>query len=98
MEIQFITDAQGKRTAVIVPFDEWERTETAKEILEHVYLDGIIKERRDSKPKVNLDDLLTAEGLTRAGLERLIPEAQKDCNSLDGSVTNPTIQDPHAPV
>jgi hypothetical protein len=35
MEIQFITDAQGKKTAAIVPFDEWERTETAKEILEH---------------------------------------------------------------
>jgi hypothetical protein len=63
MEIQFITDAQGKKTAAIVPFDEWERTEAAKEILEHVYLDGIIQKRRDSKPTVNLDDLLTAEGL-----------------------------------
>lgn len=69
MEIQFITDAQGKKTAAIVPFDEWERRETAKEILEHVYLDGIIKERRDSKQTVNLDDLLTADGLTRADLE-----------------------------
>ena len=69
MEIQFITDAQGKKTAAIVPFDEWERTEVAKEILEHVYLEGIIKERRNRKPTVNLDDLLTAEGLTRADLE-----------------------------
>ena len=69
MEIQFITDAQGKKTAAIVPFDEWERTEVAKEILEHVYLDGIIKERRNKKATVNLDDLLTAEGLTRADLE-----------------------------
>lgn len=69
MEIQFITDAQGKKTAAIVPFDEWERTEAAKEILEHVYLDGIIKERKNKKPTVNLDDLLTAEGLTRADLE-----------------------------
>lgn len=69
MEIQFITDAQGKKTAAIVPFDEWERTETAKEILEHIYLDGIIKERRVSKPTVKLDDLLTVEGLTRADLE-----------------------------
>ena len=69
MEMQFITDAQGKKTAVIVPFDEWERTEAAKELLEHVYLHGIIKERRDSKPTVSLDDLLTAEGLTRADLE-----------------------------
>jgi hypothetical protein len=69
MEVQFITDAHGKKTAAIVPFDEWERTETAKEILEHVYLDGIIKERRGSKPTVSLDDLLTTEGLTRADLE-----------------------------
>jgi hypothetical protein len=69
MEIQFITDAQGKKTAVIVPFVEWERTEASNEILEHVYLHGIIKERRDSKPTVSLDDLLTAEGLTRAELE-----------------------------
>ncbi|MDD3248818.1 MAG: hypothetical protein PHF23_00390 [Smithellaceae bacterium] len=69
MEIQFITDAQGKKTAAIVPFDEWERTEAAKEILEHVYLDGIIKERRNRKPAVNLDDLLTAESMTRADLE-----------------------------
>jgi hypothetical protein len=64
MEIQFITDAQGKKTAAIVPFDEWERTEAAKEILEHVYLDGIIRERKNKKPTVNLDDLLTAEGMT----------------------------------
>jgi hypothetical protein len=69
MEIQFITDAQGKKTAAIVPFDEWERTEVAKEILEHVYLEGIINERRNRKPTVTLDDLLTAEGLTRADLE-----------------------------
>jgi hypothetical protein len=69
MEIQFITDAQGKKTAAIVPFDEWERTEKAKEILEHVYLYGIIRERRGSKATANLDDLLKAEGLTRAELE-----------------------------
>ena len=69
MEIQFITAAQGKKTAAIVPFDEWERTEAAKEILEHVYLEGIINERRNRKPTVTLDDLLTAEGLTRADLE-----------------------------
>jgi len=69
MEIQFITDAQGKRTAAIIPFDEWERTEKAKDILEHVYLAGIIKKRKDSEPIINLDDLLDAEGLTRADLE-----------------------------
>jgi len=69
MEIQFITNAQGKKMAAIVPFNEWERTEKAKEILEQVYLHGIISERRDSIPTVNLNDLLKIEGLTRADLE-----------------------------
>ena len=69
MEIQFITNAQGKKMAAIVPFNEWERTEKAKEILEQVYLQGIINERRDSIPTVNLNDLLKEEGLTRADLE-----------------------------
>ncbi len=69
MEIQFITDSEGKKTAAIVPYEEWERTEKAKDILEHVYLSCIIEERKDSKPTSNLDDLLNAEGLTRADLE-----------------------------
>lgn len=69
METQFVTDAQGKKTAAIIPFEDWERTEKAKDILEHVYLAGIIKERKGSKSTVNLDDLLDAEGLTRADLE-----------------------------
>jgi len=69
METQFVTDAQGKRTAAIIPFEDWERTEKAKDILEHVYLAGIIKERKDSKSTVSLDELLKAEELTRADLE-----------------------------
>jgi hypothetical protein len=69
MEIQFITDAQGNKKAAIIPFDEWERTEKAKDILEHVYLAGLIEERKGSKSKVDLDDLLNAEGLSRADLE-----------------------------
>ena len=69
MEIQFITDSQGKKTAAIIPFDEWERTEKAKAILEHVYLAGLIEERKDSESTMDLDGLLNAEGLTRADLE-----------------------------
>jgi hypothetical protein len=69
MEMQFITDAQGKRTAAIIPFEEWERTEKAKDILEHVYLAEIIKERKDSESTVSLDELMNGEGLTRADLE-----------------------------
>jgi hypothetical protein len=69
MEIQFITDAHGKKTAAIIPYDEWERTEKAKDILEHIYLAEIIKERNGSEPTINLDDLLKAERLTRADLE-----------------------------
>jgi hypothetical protein len=66
MEIQFITDAQGKKKAAIIPFDEWERTEKAKDILEHVYLAGLIEERKGSESEVDLDGLLNAEGLSRA--------------------------------
>jgi hypothetical protein len=69
METQFVTDAQGKKTAAIIPFEDWERTEKAKDILEHVYLAGIIKERKNSKTTVSLDELLKAEELTRAELE-----------------------------
>jgi len=69
MEIQFITDSQGKKKAAIIPFDEWERTEKAKDILEHVYLAGLIEDRKGSESKMDLDDLLNAEGLTRADLE-----------------------------
>jgi hypothetical protein len=69
METQFITDITGKKTAAIIPFDEWERTEKAKDILEHVYLAGIIEERKESKPALSLDELLKAEELTRADLE-----------------------------
>ena len=69
METQFVTDVKGKRTAAIIPFEEWERTEKAKDILEHVYLAGIIKERKNSKTTVSLDELLKAEELTRAELE-----------------------------
>ena len=69
METQFITDIKGKKTAAIIPFEEWERTEKAKDILEHVYLAGIIKERKNSKTTVSLDELLKAEELTRAELE-----------------------------
>ena len=69
METQFVTDVKGKRTAAIIPFEEWERTEKAKDILEHVYLAGIIKERKNSKTTVSLDELLNAEELTRAEME-----------------------------
>ena len=69
MGTQFVTDEQGNKTAAIIPFEEWERTEKAKDILEHVYLAGIIKKRRGSKSTLNLDDLIEAEGLTRADLE-----------------------------
>ncbi|MCG2755654.1 MAG: hypothetical protein L6247_08855 [Desulfobacteraceae bacterium] len=69
METQFVTDVKGKRTAANIPFEEWERTEKAKDILEHVYLAGIIKERKNSKTTVSLDELLKAEELTRAELE-----------------------------
>ena len=69
MEIQFVTDASGNKTAAIVPLEEWERMEEAKELLEHIYLSEIIKSRPNNSPGINLEDLLNAEGLTRADLE-----------------------------
>jgi len=69
MEIQFVTDASGNKTAAIVPFEEWERMEEAKELLEHIYFSEIIKSRLNNSPGINLEDLLNAEGLTRADLE-----------------------------
>ncbi|WP_024335041.1 hypothetical protein [Desulfotignum balticum] len=69
MEIQFVTDVSGNKTAAIVPFEEWERMEEAKDLLEHVYLSEIIKNRQNSRSCINIDDLLNAEGLTRADLE-----------------------------
>jgi len=67
--VQFITDDHGQRTAAIVPLDEWKQIEKAKDILEHVYLAGLIEERKGSKAGATLDDLLNQEGLTRAALE-----------------------------
>jgi len=72
METQFITDTQGNKTAAIIPFDEWERTEKAKEILEHVYLAGIIKERRESKANLSLDELMKSEGLTHVDFNIMV--------------------------
>ena len=69
MEIQFITDEKGKRTAAIIPFEEWEKTEKAKDILEHIYLSDIIEERKGSEPTIGLDELLEADGFDRADLE-----------------------------
>lgn len=49
--------------------EEWERMEKAKDLLEHIYLSEIIIKRQNIRPDMNLDDLLNAEGLTRADLE-----------------------------
>ena len=43
--------------------------EFPKEIFEHVYLAGIIEERKESKPAISLDELLKEEELSRADLE-----------------------------
>ncbi|MFA5905536.1 MAG: hypothetical protein WC836_16510 [Desulfobacula sp.] len=69
METQFVTDEKGIKTAAIVPFEEWERMEKAKDLLEHVYLAGIIEERKTTTQSISLDELLNEEGITRADLE-----------------------------
>ena len=67
--VQFITDDHGRRTAVMIPFEEWERIQEAKDILEHVYLSGIIEGRKGSKPNTSIDDLISEEGVKRADME-----------------------------
>ena len=52
--IQYLKDEHGRKTAVVVAIDEWERIQKAKNLLEHVYLAGIIEDRRHSKPTVRI--------------------------------------------
>jgi hypothetical protein len=67
--IQYLKDEHGRKTAVVVAIDEWERIQKAKNLLEHVYLAGIIENRRHSKPTCSLNDLLKQEGVSRDSLE-----------------------------
>jgi hypothetical protein len=67
--IQYLKDEHGRKTAVVVAIDEWERIQKAKNLLEHVYLAGIIEDRRHSKPTCSLNDLLKQEGVLRDSLE-----------------------------
>jgi hypothetical protein len=67
--VQFVTDDHGRRMAVMIPVEEWEKIQKAKDILEHVYLSGLIEDRKSSKAGCSLDDLITEEDITRADLE-----------------------------
>jgi hypothetical protein len=67
--VQFVTDDHGRRTAVMIPVEEWEKIQKAKDILEHVYLSDLIEDRKNSKTGCSLDDLITEEDVTRADLE-----------------------------
>ena len=64
--------------------DEWERIQKAKNLLEHVYLAGIIEDRRHSKPTCSLNDLLKQEGFRVAVWKvDLISEAKADFAKLE---------------
>jgi len=52
MEIQFVTDVSGNKTDAIVPFEEWEQMEKAKDLLEHIYLSEIIKKKDKTAVRV----------------------------------------------
>jgi len=65
-----LRDEHDRKTAVVVvAIDEWERIQKAKDLLENVYLAGIIEERRHSKPTCSMADLLKQEGFSRNSLE-----------------------------
>ncbi len=68
--IQYIVNQSGKPVSAVVPIDIWNSLEQAKDILEHVYISGLIDSRKqDSISSCTLDDLLKAEGLARHDLE-----------------------------
>jgi len=43
METQFVTDEKGIKTAAIIPLEEWERMEKAKDLLEQSTLPVLLK-------------------------------------------------------
>jgi hypothetical protein len=51
---------------VIIPRVLWEEI---KELAEHIYLYGLIKQRKDKPALIELNKLLEEEGLTREDLE-----------------------------
>ena len=51
---------------VIIPRVLWEEI---KELAEHIYLYGLIKQRKDKPALIGLNELLEEEGLTREELE-----------------------------
>jgi hypothetical protein len=60
--IQYVIDETGKPVSAIVPIDEWNAIEQAKDILEHVYLSGLIESRNDDVVSCGLGDLLKGMG------------------------------------
>ena len=68
-DMLLISNDHGHRTAVILPMSEWKQIEKAKDILEYVYLAGLIEERKTSKASATFDDLLSQKGMTRADLD-----------------------------
>ena len=67
--IQYVTDETGKQVSVLIPIEEWNAIEQAKDILEHVYLSGLIESRKENVVSCDLDDLLKVEGISRHELE-----------------------------
>lgn len=67
--IQYVTDETGKQVSVLIPIEEWNAIEQAKDILEHVYLSGLIETRANDVVSCDLEDLLKSEGISRHDLE-----------------------------
>jgi len=67
--IQYIVDGKGNPVSAIVPIDLWNNLERAKDLLEHVYMAGLIDSRKNDTISCTLDDMLKMEGLTRHGME-----------------------------
>jgi|GEM_PF-447870 hypothetical protein len=72
--IQYVTDETGKQVSVLIPIEEWNAIEQAKDILEHVYLSGLIETRSNDVVSCDMEDLLKAEGISRHELTGQIKE------------------------
>jgi len=59
--IQYVVDNTGKPVSAIVPIDLWNNLEQAKDILEHVYLSGLIDSRKHDTISCTLDHMLKFE-------------------------------------
>jgi prevent-host-death family protein len=56
--------------AVLLPIEEFESIKEAYEFVEHLEIFELINERKDKKPTIDIDRLISGSGYSRAELEK----------------------------